>query len=51
MKNIPNNARFYFDHSFYTSVNEKKVEYGKTNYGNFFKVSMKEIIYLGLNLI
>ena len=31
MKNIPNNARFYFDHSFYTSVNEKKVEYGKTN--------------------
>ncbi len=37
MKNIPNNARFYFDHSFYTSVNEKKVEYGKTNYGNFFQ--------------
>ena len=37
MKNIPNNARFYFDHSFYASINEKKVKSGKTNYRDFFQ--------------
>ena len=38
MKNIPNNSRFYFDHSYYTEIDENnKLEYGDTNHGINFK--------------
>ena len=37
MDNIPNNSRFYFDHSYYTEINETKSEYGVTNHSADFK--------------
>lgn len=36
-KNIPNNSKFYFDHSYFTKIDEKKIRYGETNYINNFK--------------
>ena len=36
-KNIPNNSKFYFNHSYYTKVLEKNQNYGETNYINKFK--------------
>ena len=36
-KNIPSNSRFYFDHSFFTIVKEKKFKFGKTIYNNSFQ--------------
>jgi len=37
MDNIPNNSRFYFDHSYYTEINETKSKYGVTNHGVDFR--------------
>lgn len=36
-KNIPNNSRFYFDHSFFTIIKEKNFKFGKTRYINTFQ--------------
>ena len=36
-KNIPNNSKFYFDHSYFTDVSENNKNYGETNYINKFK--------------
>tara|TARA_Y100001958_G_C20991014_1_gene378570 strand:+ start:122 stop:727 length:606 start_codon:yes stop_codon:yes gene_type:complete len=36
-KNIPNNSKFYFDHSYFTKVKEKEIQYGETKYINNFK--------------
>ena len=36
-KNIPNNSKFYFNHSYFTEVLEKNQNYGETNYINKFK--------------
>lgn len=36
-KNIPSNTRFYFDHSFFTIIKEKKFKFGKTDYNNIFQ--------------
>ena len=36
-KNIPNNSKFYFDHSYFTDVLENNKNYGETNYINKFK--------------
>ncbi|MBI29360.1 MAG: imidazole glycerol phosphate synthase subunit HisH [Pelagibacteraceae bacterium] len=46
MKNIPNNARFYFDHSFFTVVNERNFNYGATNYiKNFQSIYERKNIF------
>ena len=37
MDKIPNNSRFYFDHSYYTEINETKSKYGVTNHGVDFR--------------
>ena len=36
-KKIPNNAKFFFDHSFFPKVNDKNNKYGETNYISKFK--------------
>ena len=36
-KNIPNDAKFYFNHSYYTQIYEKYHNYGETSYINNFK--------------
>ena len=46
MKNIPNNSRFYFDHSYYTEIKNNKFEYGYTNHGiNFKSIYSNKNIY------
>ncbi len=37
MKNIPNETRFYFDHSYYTEIKNKNLKYGITDHGAHFK--------------
>ena len=37
MTNIPNESRFYFDHSYYTEIYRKKYKSGTTNHGVDFK--------------
>ena len=45
-KNIPNNSKFYFDHSYFTKIDEKKIRYGETNYiDNFKSLFEKENIF------
>ena len=45
-KNIPNNSKFYFDHSYFTKIDEKKIKYGETNYiDNFKSLFEKENIF------
>ena len=36
-KNIPNNSKFYFDHSYFTHVSESNTNYGETSYISKFK--------------
>jgi len=36
-KSIPNNSRFYFDHSFFTIIKEKNLNCGKTSYIKTFQ--------------
>lgn len=46
MTSIPNNSRFYFDHSYYTEISKKKFKYGTTNHGiKFSSVYNSKNIY------
>ena len=36
-KNIPNNSKFYFTHSYFTHVSESNTNYGETSYISKFK--------------
>ena len=45
-KNIPSNAMYYFDHSYYPKIFEKNFFNSKTNYGvNFTSIYEKENIF------
>ena len=50
-KNIPNNSKFYFDHSYFTKVKEKEIQYGETKYINNFKSLFEKENILVANLI
>tara|TARA_A100001015_G_C14711181_1_gene602104 strand:- start:73 stop:678 length:606 start_codon:yes stop_codon:yes gene_type:complete len=46
LKNIPNNSMFYFDHSYYPKINDKKFLFCKTKYANkFYSIYEKENIF------
>tara|TARA_B100000575_G_C23143352_1_gene666227 strand:- start:5958 stop:6566 length:609 start_codon:yes stop_codon:yes gene_type:complete len=46
MAKIPNNSRFYFDHSYYTEISSKKFKCGTTNHGiQFNSVYSSKNIY------
>ena len=46
MKNVPTESRLYFDHSFFTVIEEKRIKFGKTDYiEKFQSIYEKDNIY------
>jgi imidazole glycerol-phosphate synthase subunit HisH len=41
-KNVPNNSRFYFVHSYYVQTRQQDIVTGVTNYGNDFVATLAE---------